>query len=354
MAGPQTLPILPAPVTMREMLLAFALYDPAGGIDSLLNRFDLTGVTRRQVYFSVLGRGPETAKAATGGASYNPRAHIGKTLQTEEFQTRIRELILGAFPEKRRLIFVHIAKCAGTDLLQTLQRKYPYLHHHMAIPDIMGKAELFNTLRGFASVVNLSDSIAVSGHVPLRWYLERKLVRFEDDLFATVREPRELMYSYISFILTRVVTHRGKKRGDTSSWLGHIGMTEADVEPDPSPGYLAELGGRLLRARPVTTPNMLCTNLGRGNIDSALDAIVTTDIELTDTLRYSDWRRGKFGYEPGQRVNPSKAYFSPQTASKADRALVDDMVAEDMPLYERIRAMLDAGGALSVRGSQFA
>jgi hypothetical protein len=341
--------IIPAPWNPRQLLLAFALYEPAKGLDSVLEPMSFEGVSRRQVYNAVLARGPENVKSAIAGPNYNPRAHMAKSLTSEEFQARVRELVLNAFPEKRRLIFIHIAKCAGTDLLNTLQRQYPYLHHHLALPNITSGPALFEALRDFARLVHLSDSIAISGHVPLRWYLERKLVRYEDDLFATVREPRELMYSFISFILTRLVVHQGTKRGDTTNWLAQIGMT--DIEPNPSPGYLVELGGRLLRAKSVTNPNMLCRNLGRGDLDSAIETIVTTDIELTDTSRYSAWRKQKFGFEPAKRVNPSQALFTPEKASKADRDVIEEMVAEDLPLYEKIRAVLDAGDGLSLRGS---
>ena len=343
---------VPAPANVRQMLLALAMYDPARGLDSVLDRFAFEGVSRRQVYNAVLARGPESIKTAISGANYNPRAHMAKSLGSEEFQTRIRELALNAFPEKRRLIFIHIAKCAGTDLLTTLQRHFPYLHHHQALPNVTNGAELFESLRDFAMMVNLSDSIAISGHVPLRWYLDKKLVRYEDDLFATVREPRELMYSFISFILTRLVMHQGTKRTDTTNWLGHIGMTE--IEPDPSPGYLVELGGRLLRAKGVTNPNMLCRNLGRGDLTSAIEAIVTTDIEITDTSRYSAWRKQKFGFEPARRINPSQPLFTPASATKADRQVIEEMVAEDAPLYEKISKLLESGDGLSIRGAALA
>jgi hypothetical protein len=344
--------IVAAPSNVRQLVQAFAMYEPAKGLDSVLDRLSFEGITRRQVYNAVLARGPENIKSAVTGPNYNPRVHMAKSLASEEFQARIRELILNAFPEKRRLIFIHIAKCAGTDLLNTLQRQYPYLHHHLALKNITSAPELFDALREFATLVNLSDAIAISGHVPLRWYLERKLVRYEDDLFATVREPRELLYSFISFILTRLVVYQGTKRGDTTNWLSHIGMTE--IERNPSPGYLVELGGRLLRAPAVTTPNMLCVNLGRGKLDTAIETIVTTDIELTDTSRYSAWRKQKFGFEPAKRINPSQALFTPQSATKADRQVIEDMVGEDTPLYEKIRKLLDAGSGLSIKGTALA
>ena len=344
--------IVPAPLNTRQMLLAFGMYDATKGLASLLNRLDLSEVTRRQVFFSVLGRPPDRAGLLSADPNFKGRQAIAAALNGEEFQTRIREIVLGALPEKRRLIFVHIPKCAGSDLLVTLRRQYPYLHHHLALPGTTTKDDLFAALHGLATGLPLSDSIAVSGHVPLRWYVERNLVRFEDDVFTTVRHPRDIIYSYISFVLTRMVTFQGKPRNDVKNWLGHVGMTE--IESDPSAAYLVELGGRLLRARGVTAPNMICGNLGLGTAASAIEAMVLNDVEVTDTQRYSGWRSARFGFEPAARVNPSKPLFTPDNASVADRAFIDEMIGEDMVVYESIQQKLAASGGLSIRGRIFA
>jgi len=344
--------VIPAPRTVREMLQAFALYDPKRGLPSLLNRMQHEGVTRRQIYFNTLGRAPERGRVAADGPNFNARATLTNALGGREFQTRIREIVLDAFPEKKRKIFVHIPKCAGSDLLVTLRRHYPYLHHHLALPETTEKAMLFEHLQEFAACVGISDTIAISGHVPLRWYQEKELIRFEDDVFTTIRHPHDILYSYISFILTRLVQFQGKPRGDTTGWLTALGLT--DIVPEPSAAYLTDLGGQLLRAPAVTKPNMICGNLGRGTAESALDAIIVTDIEITDVARYSDWRAAKFGYEPAKRVNPSKPLFTPDLASKADRKLISEMTGEDVVLYEKIQAKLSASGKLSVRGLAFA
>jgi hypothetical protein len=343
--------IVPAPLNPRQMLLSFGFYDATQGLASVLNHWDLSGVTRRQVYFSILGRGPERPALVAPEPNFRPRHALTSALNGDELQTRIREIVLAAFPEKRRLFFVHIPKCAGSDLLQTLKRRFPYLHHHLAIPGMTQKSDLFAGLHGLVAGLALSDSIAVSGHVPLRWYTDRSLIRFEDDVFTTVRHPRDILYSYISFVLTRIVTFQGKPRNDVKNWLGHIGMTE--IEPNPSPGYLVELGGRLLRTRAVTGPNMICGNLGTGTAASALDAMILTDIEVTDTARYSAWRSDRFGFEPASRVNPSQPLFTPDTAAEADRRLIDEMISEDMVVYEAIQQKLASGDALSVRGRAF-
>jgi hypothetical protein len=349
---------LNVPENVRQTLSGFAFYDGAQGLASMLGRMDFSGVTRRQIAFAVLGRAPEKASekardaADEPAAEFDGRGQFRTALNSGEFQRRIRELALHAFPEKRRMIFVHVPKCAGSDLQLALQRNHPYLHHHLALPHITAKPALFEALHDMAVGTAFSDTIAVSGHVPLRWYTERKLVRFEDRLFTTVRHPRDIMYSYVSFILTRLIQNQGTKRADTSEWLGHIGL-EA-IEPDPSPGYLLEIGSALLRAPEVTTPNMICHFLGSGTAASATDAIAATDIELTDMRRYSAWRRANFDFEPATRVNPSEALFTEDTATPADRALIEEMTSQDMPLYERIVAALDADGGLSIRGRALA
>ena len=344
---------LAVPENVRQTLSSFAFYESAHGLPSVLSRMDFAGVTRRQIAFATLGRAPDAPQPADAtDPPYDARGHFRSALNGNEFQRRIRELVLTAFPEKRRMIFVHVPKCAGSDLQLALRRNHPYLHHHLALSHITTKPALFDALRDIAVGTAFSDSIAVSGHVPLRWYTERKLVRFEDRLFATVRNPREILYSYVSFMLTRITQTQGTQRADTSEWLGHIGLQA--IEPNPSPGYLLEIGRALLRAPEVTTPNMICHFLGSGTAASATDAIAATDIELTDMRRYSAWRRANFDFEPATRINPSESLFTEETATPEDRALIDSMTSQDMPLYERITAALDAQDGLSIRGRALA
>jgi len=341
-----------APRNARQMLSHFALYDAAKGLQALLNHIDHSAMTRRQIFFSVLGRAPERAALAADGPNFKPRHAFAVALQGEEFQTRIREIVLAAFPEKRRMIFIHVPKCAGTDLLVTLRRQYPYLHQHIASPVQTPKPALFDWLRDLAIATGLSDRIAIAGHVPLKWYTDRSLVRFEDEVFTTIRHPRDIVYSYISFILTRFVEFQGVKRPDTSGWLAAIGLTE--IEADPTPAYLADLGGQLLRARGAIAPNIICTHLGHGTAETTLENLVLCDVEVTDMARYSAWRAQKFGFEPANRVNPSRPLFTPELATAADRAFIEEMIAEDMVAYEAIVKKLDAQDGLSIPGRVFA
>lgn len=341
--------VLPAPTTPRQLLSLFLLFDREKGLPSMLNHVDLTGVSRRHLFGVVLGRMPENPTVAADGDAFVPRQALGNMLNGAEFQTKIRELVLNAFPEKRRIVFVHIPKCAGSDLIALLRRRHPMVHVHLAMPGITQKPELFGAIRDIVAGAQFSDSILATGHTPLRWYRERNLIRPEDDLFTVVRDPRGMIYSYISFILTRLKTFAGTKRNDTTGWLRAIDMEE--IAPDPSNAYLAELGSRLLRARNVTTPNMICNNLGKGDADSARDAIVHTNIEITDTRRYSEWKRTRFNVDSDRRINESLPLFTPDIATSADRALIDDMAEEDMKLYEPLAAALAASPTPSLRGA---
>jgi hypothetical protein len=197
-----------------------------------------------------------------------------------------------------------------------------------------------------------SNTIAISGHVPLRWYQERNLVRYEDDLFTVVREPRSMIFSYISFILTRLKTFVGTKRNDTTNWLKAIGMTE--IVPDPSPAYLVEIGSRLLRTPQVTSRNMICNNLARGQAAGAIENAVLTGIEITETQRYSAWKQAKFGLPSERRVNESQPLYTPELAPAADRDFIDEMVSEDLVVYGKIVAALERQGALSIKGTVLA
>jgi hypothetical protein len=61
----------------------------------------------------------------------------------------------------------------------------------------------------------------------------------------------------------------------------------------------------------------------------------------------------KFGFEPGRRVNPSKPFFTPEIATASDRAFVEELISEDVVLYEAILQKLNEQDDLSIRGRVF-
>ncbi len=344
--------IVALPQNTREVLLSFLFYDDTEGVQSIARQIDFSGATRRQILAATSGRLPGQARLAIEPPEYNPRAAFVKALSSPEFQTRIREVVLSAFPEKRRLINIHIAKCAGTDLEIALRQRYPFLHHTMAIPDATPTRDLFKALRLIALGVQFSDSVALSGHAQLGWYLKQGLVRVQDDVFTTIRHPRERIYSQISYMLTTMVKFRGTRRFDTSGWMAAIGMT--DIDPDPSPAYLVEIGRRLLRSPSVARANGICEMLGAGTAESAVDNLILANAEITSMDRYSAWRKAKFNFSPPGKVNQSQPLFTQELADASDREVVESLIDQDVALFELVQKHLAATGTSSIRGRALA
>jgi hypothetical protein len=86
------------PIESEKLFTSFRLYEPLVGLTSVLDNFDFTDIDLRA---------------------------LKTTLESEEFQQNIVGLILNSYPEKRRLIHIHIPKCAGTHLRARLELKYP-------------------------------------------------------------------------------------------------------------------------------------------------------------------------------------------------------------------------------------
>src|SRR5271156_1873791 len=119
--------ILPTPRTPRELIELFAVYDRQIGINSVLNAADFSVLDRATVLTTALGAVKQQRLEQEVREGYNPRGHLRTLLQSVEFRERARPLIFEAFPEKRRAIFIHIPKCAGTDMTDLLRRRYPAL-----------------------------------------------------------------------------------------------------------------------------------------------------------------------------------------------------------------------------------
>jgi hypothetical protein len=340
--------IIPLPESARELLLSFLLFNEAKGLRSIARQIDFSGATRRQILAITSGRLPGLAREVIETSHYNARGDLVKALSAPEFQTRIREFVLAAIPEKRRLINIHIAKCAGTDLEIALRRRHPFLHHTMSIPEATPTKELFLALHLFAIGLQFSDSIALSGHVQLGWYLKQGLIRVQDDVFTTIRHPRDRIYSQISYMLSIMVKFRGTHRFDTAGWMAAIGMAEMD--PDPTPAYLVATGRRLLRSPVVARPNGICEILGNCTAESAIENLILANVEITDMERYSAWRKARFDFSPADKVNQSQPLFTEDMADAADRQVIEDLIEQDIVLYETVQKQLALNGALSIRG----
>jgi hypothetical protein len=163
------------PEQPREALQVLALLDDKHGLGHLLDRIDWRGVSPRQIYLALLGRLPESMGFAIGDADYSPRNHAESAYLSGEFQEQVITRALSAYAEKQRLLFVHIPKCAGTDLIENLSANQPWLNQNMSRREWTPAAVLLPQLKRFVIHTSVCSSIFVSGHLALSWYLDRGL-----------------------------------------------------------------------------------------------------------------------------------------------------------------------------------
>jgi hypothetical protein len=276
---------------------------------------------------------------------------LKEALECEEFQQNIVRLILNAYPEKRRFIHIHIPKCAGTHLRERLRVKYPTVCRTLESASWTPKPLLFETLQDIVISIPFFDTIFVHGHTSISWFLENQLCRPSDFAFTVVRNPLEIVVSHINYMVTRFLSDPGFVDPDTSEWSGLLNLTPGEF--DQSPEGLANLARRILREPSVHTRNPLCEYLGEGDVNSALKAIVRSNIEITDVARYDLWFEQKFGIATGIRENVSEKILKLSELEIDDLRLLQNLIHdEDKTLYEMICAALDRSGELSVQGGE--
>lgn len=275
------------PTRPRETLRLLSQFDRAASLGRLLDKVDWSSVTPLQIYYAVLGRLPEDAKVAVPDEGYSAREHAEAALISDEFQQEILKRVLDAYPEKRRLLFVHVPKCAGTDLIEHLGSSHPAISEYLSQPGWTSKPALFEHLRNFAINAGSADSIFISGHIPLQWYLDHALYRFGDRLFAVVRNPYDMVISQVNYVFKRFFEAPRCHHPDTREWADILGMEIFDTNMPPE--ALRALGFRILSSPQIVNSRNICTYLGDATADSAFELMARCNIELTDVDHYNQW-----------------------------------------------------------------
>ena len=339
------------PRTPRDLFDLFQRYDVSKGLDGLLDLIDWAGVTPHQIYWTVLQRWPEAARVPTIKPAYSPRIHASAALLADEFQKSVLRLAANAYPEKRRLIHVHIQKTAGDDLRKNLVARTPSLHVSMTQSEITTRGALFTALSEFSTRIQNCDSMYIGGHKEVNWYLNQSIYRFGDRMFTVIRHPYEIVISYINFILERFSRDCQMNNFETRNWAGAIGL---DKLPDPmnSDDAFGIASKVLMTKTTVIRPNFLATYLGTGTVESARELMVRTNIEITDIERYNDWLKRTWGINSTTRSNTTQKRVTFKDFSNSQQAYIEEICREDLALYSFIRGEIVRRGNVCVSGAE--
>ncbi len=340
---------LPAPETPRQTFDLFSLYDRDQGLYNLLRQMDFAGCAARQLAYAALGGlVPAEDKVPPTWQPEAARDILNELLLSRDFQQNILRLFLEAFPEKRRLLFVHIPKCAGSDLSHHLVVRYPCIAEQLRVPHWTETRLLFEALSDVVRQLHFSDTIFVRGHVNLAEYLEQGLARPSDRLFTILRDPVEIAISQVNYLLMRLKhdAAAGTIRSDVRHWLDLLG--EETIPGELSDPFLRRLGERALRTQRIVTPNTMCHWLGGGEAAAVLARLAEHEVEVTTTRQYPQWRRQRWGIDADTRQNGSIKFLTRDTLGAEDLAYLRDISVEDAKLYHAVEQRLLRTGECAV------
>lgn len=342
---------LRAPGSLRETFELFSLYDPAEGLDALLDRVDFEDVPVFHNYRTVLNRPPENMMRARVAQESHPRKRFRQSLLSDEFQLRLVELLLLAFPEKNRNLFLHIPKCGGTNLAVHLIPRYLSLSRAMEAKAWTEKPRMLEWIAGLMRASPMFNEVFIHGHTFFGEYIRRVGTRMHDRIFTVVRDPLDLMVSQANYNIGFLKSDPTGTRPDTRQTMRNLGI---ETIPHPlSPELLRELALRALLDPRIAQPNRICAYLGDGKSDMTLNNLVVHNVEVTNMQRYSAWISDRWGIHSSFRHNESQAILT-RADAVAHLDALQPQISEDQVVYDHIMKVLERTERTSARGAELA
>lgn len=343
----------PLPNRPRDLFELFVTLGAEATIPSLFEACDLRQTDPRHITFVALNRWPTADELAEQPTPYNARPHLRSLVLGQEFRRSLIRRICDAYPERPRMLYVQIPRCAGEHFL-TLANAM-----HAIIPDGLDRwkrgdqANFISGLGIYLARFNQTRSITwrlpvlapfIQAAVPpqadtaLPWSINPPPKRPGDRLFTIVREPTGLIFSQVNAILTRLQAPAEDDDPSSAAWRKRLVPLPA---ADDVLGYKA-LGRAVLAL--LTTANPICQALGDGTAASALEACRLSDIEIADLGTYHDWVKYSWDVEPEPASNTSNAILAKQDLDERSAAHLTRLTAEDCEFYAQVAAILPKPG----------
>lgn len=347
-------PPLRLPRAPRQLFDLLAQLDAGEPLSALLARLDCTGLTPGDVQRTAYGTVPAPEQLPIAGPDFDPRAYLEQTLLSDPFRARLLGAFLGAYPEKRRDVFVHLPKTAGTDLTLNLWPR------RVSFPTDIGRfGSNLQALEYCARVARLmptTEDIFVHGHLELGVYVDAAGARPGDRFFTTVREPVDLLISQVSDLLGQMLRDPEARLPQTREWLALMRLPR--VPAGLSPAEQRELWITALLNPYIAQPNNMCRHLSRldgaGTYEAAMANLVAFDVEVTTTSRYTRWLADRWGIRSDTRHNASRRMLDAREVSHRFGSAIQRQMEEDEKLHAVVEWALVMKGASSVRGSEIA
>ena len=354
----------PLPVRPRDFFELFIAMGQNASFQGLARGIEQQNVEPRLVVFGILGRWPTSAELEALEQPYKRTRHIQSLIASAEFRTPIIRRLFEAFPERQRLFYVRIPRCAGEHAMATLNMKHPILPTNLGADEFRPASVLVpllgNLLNRFGNSRTLvvaqpklspfidSPAGSTAGPDPLHLNaLQSSPCRATDLIFAIVRPPEQLLLSLVNGTLTalRRPAHPEEAKQVTTDRARYAPLPR----PEDHAGWQA-LGRRVLSD--VALKNPICSALGDGTAANALAACSRILIQLVALDGYQTWARSAFECYPPDRMNVSDPVLTAAQLTATERANLAALTAEDQVFYDRFEAAVAKKGIGYVSGPE--
>jgi len=355
----------PLPERPRDLLEVFSAMGGEASRISLLRALDLRGGTPAWLIFVVLNRWPTMAELRALEGEYDARKHLSALIFSTEFRRLLAQRILSAYPEKIRLLYVRIPRCAGSHFLTIARIMHPVFPPELAAPTPRPGPAFFPTLglllARFLSTRTVMleqprlapyyqpsafvpESAGAAGSLP--WTMANPPYRTGDRLFTIVRDPEAIILSQVNAIIEALRACATDEPADITHWRTRLGDLPADTDAEAWVSVARRLLANFSDADPI------CHALGDGTTQGALEACAVTNIEIADLSRYEEWITRTWENKPQPPALASAAVLPREALTAKDRDRLAALTVQDRPLYARIRACLDGAELSSIKGLQ--
>jgi hypothetical protein len=341
---------LSAPTTMREVFTLLARTGPERPLDAVLARVDFSRTTAASLRTLLLDQ-----PVSDAGGDDDPATAFRRTLVSRPFRERAVPAFLNAFPELAREIFVHVPKCAGTDLTYNLRARMLAVQADLLVAEWTADEDFVGGLAALARAAPHHTRILVHGHIELGPFMRWCGHRPTDHVFSVLRDPVALMISHANFRVGRLLQDPEGHDADTAETLEKLGLARL---PNPmSDQDVKDLTVRVLLDSETAPHNLACRHLGRGFGSDFVDAfrnIVAHDVELTTTDLYEPWLRRRWNIGRSERHNRSIQLLTVPEARRLCASYLRDATGQDQILFDLVSWAIGTNETHAVTGRRLA
>jgi hypothetical protein len=273
-------------------------------------------------------------------------------LHGDEFQKNLLRRVLECYPEKQRLFFIHVPKCAGSDLSGTLVEQMPAFNMRLIDRNWFDAEKMLGALGTLVRDMAFADRLLMYDHAELKNYLADSVVRFGDRVFSVVRNPADTIVSSINYILTRFRNDPESQAADTNGWMKLLdhGRIKAALDSEDC----RDIAMEMLFKPGLLHANQICQFLGEGTAASAQLLCARADVEISHVSRYEEWLALRWGATGSQRRNASIPMVSADMLGADGLARITALTEEDSVFVEKIERKMQEDNTCYVMAADLA